>query len=84
MNEIEILRTLAKEADKERAPQVDISRNVISSLRDEEDDFNSSWAWIGGLSLAGALPAALVAYDALDGWMDPLQVMLTSFRWMIS
>ena len=84
MNEIEILRKLAISAGKESPPHVDVSRSVLSNLRVEEDDLNSSWAWIAGLSYAGAIPAAVIAYYALDGWMDPLQVMLTSFRWMIS
>jgi hypothetical protein len=75
MNELDMLRKLAAVARNEPVPPVDVSRSVIARLSVRQDEWNTSLAWVAGLSLAAALPALVIAIYVLETWTDPLQEM---------
>jgi len=83
MNELEILEKLSSAAEREEVPRVDVSRKVIISVNTREDDLDRPLAWIAGLSFAASLPAAVIAFNVLANWVDPLQDIFSTFRWVM-
>ena len=72
MNELEILGKLAAAANRERAPEVSVSREVIAAIniaQDEQDD--RPLIWIASLASAAALTACILAVQSFDVWLDP-------------
>ena len=70
MNEMELLRKLAVAAKRERVPTVDVSRKMAALLSTPPEEWDSSLAWLGGLSLAAALPAVIMAFMcSMRGWI---------------
>lgn len=83
MNEMELLRKLAVAAKRERIPTVDVSRKMSTLLSAPAEEWDSSLAWLAGLSLAAALPAVIVAVYVLDAWTDPLQELFFNLGGMM-
>ncbi len=79
MTELEILKKLASAARREDVPQVDVCQRVLASLGTPEDELNRCLAWIAGLSAAAAVPAAIVAFQALEVMSDPLRELFSAF-----
>jgi hypothetical protein len=72
MNEREILGKLAAAANRERAPAVSVSREVIAAInvaQDEQDD--RPMIWIAALASAAAFTACILAVQSFDVWLDP-------------
>ena len=85
MKDIETIRRLAKVAADEEVEMRDVAPAVIATLSLlESHDLSRSWSWIAGMSLAATLPVAVIAYATLDAWLDTLQAVLFTFRWMMS
>jgi hypothetical protein len=84
MNHVEIVRKLAAAAEKERIPEVDVSRSVLASLHTQEEDLARPLAWVAVLSVLAAPAAVFLAFEALEAWNDPLRILFSSFTWMMS
>lgn len=72
MNELEILGKLAAAANRERAPEVSVSREVIAAInvaQDEQDD--RPLIWIASLASAVAFTACIWAVQSFDVLLDP-------------
>ena len=72
MNELEILGKLAAAANRERAPEVSVSRAVIATInvaQEVEDD--RPLLWIASLASAAAFTACILAVNSFDVWLDP-------------
>ncbi len=79
MNELEILRKLAAAANRERAPQVSVSRKVIAAInvaQDEQDD--RPLIWIAALASLAAVTACVLAVESFDVWLDPSLIAASS------
>ncbi len=58
MNELEILGKLAAAANRERAPEVSVSREVIAAINVAQDEQNDRpLIWIAALASVAALTA---------------------------
>ena len=84
MNHVEIVRKLAAAAEKERIPEVDVSRSVLASLHTQEEDLARPLAWIAAVSVLAAPAAVFLAFEAVEAWNDPLRILFSSFTWMMS
>lgn len=72
MNELDILRKLAAAADREQAPEVSVSSEVIAAISAAQDEQNDRpLMWIAGLASAAALTACVLAVQSFDLWLDP-------------
>jgi hypothetical protein len=79
MNELEILGKLAAAANREHAPEVSLSREVIAAInvaQDEQDD--RPLVWIACLSSAAAIIACILAVQSFDVWSDPTLIAAIS------
>jgi hypothetical protein len=79
MTELEILRKLASAARREEVPHVDVCQRVLASISTPEDELNRCLAWIAGLSAAAAVPAAILAFQAVEIMSDPLREFFSAF-----
>ena len=75
MNEEQLLYKLSERARQERPPQVDVSDRVMAILRHwdaEEIKAIRPLAWLAAFSSATAALAAMIVFQSLQVWTDPL------------
>ncbi len=79
MNELEILKKLSSASRREDVPRVDVCQRVLACIGTPEDEMNRYLAWIAGLSAAAAVPATILAVQALEIMSDPLREFFSPF-----
>lgn len=79
MNELEILGKLAAAANRERAPEVSVNREVIAAINVAQDEQNDRpLIWLAALSSVAALTACILAVQSFDVWLDPSLIAASS------
>lgn len=79
MNELDIIRKLAAAANRERAPEVSVSREVIAAINVAQDEQNDRpLIWIAALASVAALTACILAVQSFDVWLDPTLIAASS------
>jgi len=79
MNELEILGKLAAAANRERAPEVSVSREVTAAINVAQDEQNDRpLIWLAALSSVAALTACILAVQSFDVWLDPSLIAASS------
>ena len=85
MNTERTLERLARQAQDEPAPPVDVADRVLAALRSQATrapaPAHRPLAWMAGLSAAAAAVLALVAAGAWQTCTDPLLAMLYQIPW---
>ncbi len=79
MNELEILGKLAAAANREQAPEVSVSREVIAAIniaQDEQDD--RPLIWLAALASVAAVTACILAVESFDVWLEPSLIAASS------
>ncbi len=72
MNELEILGKLAAAANRERAPEVSVSREVVEAINNTQDEqYDRPLIWIAAIASAAAGVACILAMQSFDLWLDP-------------
>lgn len=79
MNELDIIRKLAAAANRERTPEVSVSREVIAAIDVAQDEQNDRpLIWIAALASVAALTACILAVQSFDVWLDPSLIAASS------
>lgn len=84
MNAIERIRKLAARARMESPPQVDVTDRVMMVLRAEAAHTVPTvrpLAWVAGVSLAAAIPAAVLGLWVWSTLTDPLVIAFVELPW---
>jgi hypothetical protein len=74
MNELEILNKLASAANKERVPEVSVSRGIIAAINFQDERTDTPLYWIAGFASAAAVVSCLLAVETFDLWLDPVLI----------
>lgn len=76
MNEIDIITRLARMANMEQPPRVDVAEGVLEAIVNQHSRANLVYGLLAGLSTAGAAAACIMAFNAFAAWQDPLNELL--------
>jgi hypothetical protein len=73
---------LAKTSRMERAPSVDVSDQVVASIRGHKTAYGyTPLEWIAVGSIVAAIAMSLSIVSLYETWSDPLNTLLLDFFW---